>query len=113
MRLHQDASLALVSVAQVLARLDRLGETSFQVVGLGDANAVGTMSAELRQAVSRRTLQTVHRLGNHLRQRELARALRSRQDHRMRKAIVRQHLADGVNDFGVAVKVREGHGTIV
>ena len=112
MRLHEDARLALVGIAQVLARFDRLGEAGLQVVGLGDAHAVGAVSAEVGQAVSRWTLQAVHRLGDHLRQRELARALRPREDHRMGKAIVRQHLADGVNDVGIAVKVREGHVAI-
>ena len=102
MRLHEDAGLALVGVAQVLARLDRLGKALFQGVGLGDAHAVGAVPAEIGQAVGHRTLQTVHRLGNHLSQRELARALRAREDHRVGKVLVRQHLAQGVNDFGIA-----------
>ncbi len=109
MRLHEDASLAFIGVAQVLSHLDCLGKTALQVVRPSDANAVGTMPAEVRQPVGRRPLQTVHRLGDHLRQRELARALRPRQDHGMGKAIMREHLADGVNHVGIAVKVREGH----
>ncbi len=109
MRLDEDARFALVGIAQVLARLDGLGKALLQRVGLGDANAVGAMAAEIGQAVGDGPLQTVHRLRNHLSQRELARALRAGEDHRVRKVLVRQHLAQRVHHLGVAVKIRKGH----
>ena len=40
MGLHEQASVALVGLAQVLARFHRLGKALFQRVGLGDADAV-------------------------------------------------------------------------
>src|ERR1019366_1879311 len=60
--------------------------------------------------VGERPLQTVHRFRNHLTQRELAGALRPREDYGVREVFVRQHLAQGVNHFGIAVKIGEGHG---
>jgi hypothetical protein len=44
-----------------------------------------------------------------LTQRELTGALRAREDYGVRKVFVRQHLAQGVNYFGIAVKIGERH----
>ncbi len=107
MRLHEDASLFLVGLAQVFARLDGFSEAGLQVVGLGDASAICAMTAEIRQAVSDRPLQTVHRFRNHLTERKLPRSRRAGQDQRMRKVFVGQHLPQRVNRFGVTVKVRK------
>ena len=82
---------------------------SLKIVGFGNAHAVGAMAAEVGQAVAERALQAVHGLGHHLAERVLTRTLRSREDHRMRKVLARQHLAQRVDGLGIAVKIREGH----
>ncbi len=113
MGLHEEAGLALVGLAQVLPRLDCLGKALFQRVGFGDADAVGAPSAEIRQAVTERPLQTVHRFRNHLTERKFARALRAGKNHGMGKVIVREHLPQGVHCFFVAMKIREGHSVLI
>ena len=109
MGLHEQASVALVGLAQVLARFHRLGKTLFQSVGLGDADAIGAMAAEIRQPAGERLLQTVHRFRNHLTERELAGTLRSRKDYGVREVFARQHLAQGVDHIGIAMKIGERH----
>ena len=109
MRLDEDAGLALVGIAQVLARLHRFGKALFQRIGFGDANAVRASAAEVRQTVGDGALQAVHRLGHHLSERELPCSLRPGKNQRMGKVLVRQHLAQRVHRLGIAMKIRKRH----
>jgi len=109
MRLDEDASFFLVGVAQMFASLDGFGEAIFEGVGLGNANAVGAMAAEIRQAIGHGPLQAVHRFRNHLTDCELARARWAGEDQCVRKVVMRKHLPQRVNRLGVAVKIRKRH----
>ena len=72
MGLHQDAGFALVGVTQIFAYLDSFGKALFECVGLGDADAIRADTAEIRQTIGVRRLQTVHRFRDHLGQREFS-----------------------------------------
>ena len=109
MRLDEQAGVALVGLAQVLARRHGFGEARCQVVGLADAQAVGARPQKSGRPSLERALEAVERLGRHLRQLVFPRAARSRQDDGVRQAIARQHLAQAKDGFGVAVEIGERH----
>ena len=50
-------------------------------------------------------VQTIHGAGQHQSQRVFARTVRARQNDRLGKAVARQHLAQAMDDVGVAVKI--------
>ena len=80
MGLDEDARLALVGFAQVVAGGDGFGDSVFEVGGVGDAGAVGADAAEVGQAVGFGGVEAVDGLGEHQRQRVFARAARAGQD---------------------------------
>src|ERR1017187_8504197 len=86
MRLDQDARIALVGVAHLLACRDGLGDTLFQVGRVADPFAVPAMAAKIRKTIAFSRLQAVHRPRQHQRQRVLARSARPSKDRRWRKA---------------------------
>src|SRR5205823_1657784 len=76
---------------------------------LRDAGAIGALPAEIRKPVSGDPSEAVQRLREHQRQRVFARSLPPRKHHRMRKALARQHIAQAMNRFRIAVKIRKRH----
>ena len=109
MRLNEDAGFALVGFAQIFAGLDGFGKTRIEVGGLRDARAVRTVPAEVGQTIGDRPFQAIHGLGEHEGKRVLAGTCRSGEDHRVWKVLTREHIAQAMNDFRIAVKVGEGH----
>ncbi len=109
MSLHQDAGLFFVGVSQSLAGFDGFGKTGVKVLRLRNANTVGTFAAEIGQAVADFGIKAIHGLGQHKSEGVLARARRAGKDHRLWKAIARQHLAQVMNHIGVAVKIGKAH----
>ena len=115
MGLDEEPGFFLVRVAQIFASLDGFGEAGVEVFGLRDARAVRAVSAEIGQAVGpsgavgERLLQAIHRAGEHQSQRVLARSVRSGKNDGVRKAVARQHLAQAMDGFRVAGKIRKGH----
>ena len=69
--LDENAGLALVGVAQLLAGFNGLGHQCIQVGGERNARAVGALAAEVGQAVALHGFKAVDRLGQHQRQRVL------------------------------------------
>ena len=108
--LDEDAGLALVGVAQLVAGGDGLGDQGFKVGGVGDAGAVGADAAEVGQAVGFGGVEAVDGLGQHQGQRVLARAARAGQDERVGKALRADALAEMGDGLRVAEKVLEAHG---
>jgi hypothetical protein len=53
--------------------------------------------------------QAIQSLRQHQRQRVLALPPCAGKNHRMRKPLPRQHIAQAMNSFGVAVKIRKHH----
>ena len=107
--LDKKPGLFLVRVAQIVARLDGFREARVEVFGLRDARAVRAASAEIGQAAGRRLLQAVHGAGEHQSERVLARPVRPGKNDGVRKAVARQHLAQAVDGFRVAVKIGKWH----
>ena len=62
-----------------------------------------------RPSVGGRLLQAVHGAGEHQSERVLARSVRAGKDDGMRKAVARQHLAQAMDGFRIADKIRKGH----
>ena len=69
MGLDEDAGLALVGVAHVIARADGFVDERFEIGGFGDARAVGADAAKVGQAVGFGGLEAVDGLGQHERER--------------------------------------------
>ena len=109
MSLDEEPGFFLVRVAQIFASLDGFGKTGVEIGGLSDAGAVRALSAEIRQAIGLSRRQAVQSLREHQRQRVLARSLRARKNDGVRKALARQHIAQAMDGFGVAMKIRKAH----
>ena len=92
---------------QAFACFSCLGAARIKIFELTDPSAIGAFAAEIGQPD--RWFKTIHRARDHGRERVLARAGRSGKYDCMRKAVVRQHLANAVNDFGIAVEVGKRH----
>jgi len=85
--LNEDAGLALVGVAHLLACFDGFGDASFKVGGVVDACAVQARAAEVGQAVRLGGLEAVDGFRQHQSEGVLARAARSSQDERLWKTL--------------------------
>jgi len=109
MGLNQDAGLALVGFAQAVASFNRFGNQGFEVGGIVDAEAVGTLAAEVGKAVRFRWIEAVHRLGEHEGERVFARASWSSNDQRVGKAPGADRLAQMGDGLRVAEEVLEAH----
>ncbi len=81
MGLHEDARLALVGVAHVVAGGDGLGDERVEVGGGGDARAIAANAAEVGQAIGFCGVEAVDGLGQHEGERVFARAARAGEDH--------------------------------
>jgi len=93
-----------VGLAQPFARLHRFGKPRIEIGGLRNAPAVRALPAEVRQ-----TARLSRRPNNSKPAPASAPACtslppRAGKNHRMRKPLPRQHIAQAVNSFGVAVK---------
>ena len=111
MRLNEDARLALVGLAQIVAGLDGFSDSIFEICGLGDAGAVGAAATEVGQAVGFCWFEAVDCLGEHESERVFACAARAGQDHGVRKAAGADAFAQVRDRGGVAQKIAEGHET--
>ena len=110
MGLDEDAGLALVGVAHIVAGLDGFGHQGFKIGGAGNAGAVGARAAEVGQAVGFGGIEAVDGLGQHQRQRVFARAARAGKDERMGKSLGANRLAEMGDGWRVAEKILEAHG---
>ena len=110
MGLNKDPRFFLVGVAEIFACFDGFGETSFEIIRLGDADAIGARRRRNRAEPSVRVGgEAIHRPRQHQRERVLARAARAGEDYGLGKAVVRQHLAQAIDDLRISVKIRERH----
>ena len=100
--LDEDAGLALVSIAEVVAGCDGFGDEGFEVGGVGDAEAVGTVAAEVWEAVGLSGVEAVDGFGEHEGERVFAGALGTGEDERVRKALSADRLAEMGDGLGVA-----------
>ena len=108
-RLDEDARLALVGFAQIVAGVDGFIDKCFEVGGGCDADAVGADAAEIGQAIGLGGPETVDGLGEHEGERVFACAARTGQDHGVGKAAGTNAFAQ-VRDGGrVAEEVLESH----
>ncbi len=102
-----------VSRLSASRRFSRASTASAKRSSKASASAMRTqlaaVAAEVGQAVGHRTLQAVHRLGDHLSERELPCPLRPGKNQRMGKVLVRQHLAQRVHRLGISMKIRKRH----
>src|SRR5579863_5714603 len=105
MRLHEEASFFLVSLAQIFASFHSFSETSIKIFGLCDASAVCAPATEIWQAIGDDRRQTIHGLRQHERKRIFTRTLRPGKNHGLREALTGQHIAQAMDDVGVAVKI--------
>ena len=92
---------------QAFACFSCLGAARIKIFELTDPSAIGAFAAEIGKPGRR--VEAIHRARDHGCQRVFTRPGRSRKDDCMRKAVVRQHLANAVNDFGIAVEVGKRH----
>ena len=69
MGLNKQARFFLVRLPQIFPGFNGFFEAGIEVLRLRDANAVGTLAAEVRQAVSSDRIETIDRLGQHQSQR--------------------------------------------
>ena len=92
------------------AGVDGLGDQRFQIGGERDAGAVGARAAEVGQAVDLGGMEAVDGLGQHQRQRVLARPARPGQDQRLRKALGANALAQMRDRRRIAEKILKAHG---
>ena len=110
MSLDEDAGLALVGFAHVVAGLDGFGDHGFKIGGTGNAGAVGARAAEVGQAVGFCGVQAVDGLGQHEGQRIFARAAGAGEDERVGKSPGANALAEMGDGLRVAEKVLKAHG---
>ena len=100
-----------VSFLSVSRRFSRASTASANRASRSAACAMRVQFAHLPQKSGRPSVvvgvQTIHRLRQHQRQRVLARSLPARQHDRMRKMLARQHVAQPMDNFGIAVKIRK------
>ena len=94
-------------IESVLALQERVFAEPCPIVYVLDRPAVRARAAEVRQAASFRGSKTVQRLRQHQRQRILSRSRPTRQHYGMRKALAREHVAQAMDGFGVAVEIRK------
>ncbi len=110
MGLHEDARLALVGVAHVIAGGNGFGHERVEVGGRGDARAVAANAAKVGQAIGFCGIEAVDGLGQHEGERVFARAARAGQDHGVRKT-AGAHAFAQVRDGGrVAEEILKAHG---
>ena len=110
MRLDEDAGFALVGFAKVIAGGNGFFDERFEIGRLGDARAVWADAAKVGQPVGLSGVEAVDGLGQHQRERVLARAARSGEDERVRKAARAHTLAQMRDGCGVAEEILEAHG---
>ena len=103
MRLHENSRLFLVGLAQILAGLDRLGETRVQILQpsrcVCSSSSVHRSRGGRRWSLACRPLQAIHSAGQHERERVLAGSMGARKNDRMREVIAREHLAQARGRF--------------
>ena len=110
MGLHEDARLALVGVAHVVAGGNGLGDERVEVGGGSDARAIAANAAEVGQAIGFSGVEAVDCLGQHEGERVFARAARPGEDHGMGKT-AGSHAFAQVRDGGrVAEEILKAHG---
>jgi len=107
--LDEDAGLALVGVAHLLAGGNGFRDALFQICRVGDASAVRAFAAEVGQAVRFGGMEAVDGLRQHQRQRVFARSARPGQDERLRKAPGANALAQMRDGGRVAEKILKAH----
>ena len=110
MGLNEDAGLALVAFAQILAGFHGFGKALIECIGLGNSLAVAAAPAEVGQAIfGEGPLQAVHGLGNHLRQGELSRAARAGKNDGVGQMIAGDHLAQACDRRFISAELIESH----
>src|SRR5260370_17952 len=107
------ASFFLVGLAHAITRVDSFGKARVEVFRLGDAGAICTAPAEIRESVRDRLFQAIQRAGEHQGESIFARSMSARKDHRMWKALPRQHLTKAMDGFRVAEKIRKRHSQLL
>ena len=112
-RLNEDASLALIRFAQIVACGHGFFHQRFEVGGGGDADAIRAGSAEVGQAVGLRGPEAIHCLGKHQGERIFSRAAGAGQDHRVREPAGAHALAQVRHGGRVPQEIPEPHETRV
>ena len=87
--LDEDAGFALVGVAEVVTGGDGFSNALFEVVGVGDAQAVAAEAAEVGESIGLSGLEAVDGLGEHEGQGVFARASGTGEDEGMGKRSAR------------------------
>src|SRR6185437_15835130 len=98
-----------VRVAQLLPRSDSLIKPRVQVERLADSNAVRADAAGVGKAVRFLQIEAVERLGKFDRERIFTGPARAAQDHRLRKAVSGDRLAQVADRGFVAEEIAEAH----
>ena len=108
--LDENARFALVGIAQGVAGLDGFGYQGFEIGGVRNPAAVGTMAAEVGQAVGLGGAEAVYGFCQHQGQSVLACSGGAGEDERVGKALGADRLAEMGDGLRVAKKVLKAHG---
>jgi len=100
--LNEDAGFFLVGLAEGFTGLDGFGDEGFEVGGVGDAAAVGTLAAEVGKVVGFSWIGAVDGLGEHEGEGVFAGAFGAGEDERMGKALGADGFAEMGDGLGVA-----------
>jgi hypothetical protein len=107
--LDEDARLALVGLAQIVAGFHGLGYALFQVGCFANSNAVGADAAKVRQSVRFRLVKTIEGLCEHERKRVFACPARAGENERMREPAGADAFAEVRDGLRIAEKILKAH----